>query len=195
MARPRPPTLRAQRRRDILACAPGIVLQHHGLDTNGQIARHLGLSNTGLRAYVSNEAELIRLLCQTHLNAMFDAVCASTGRSPRPPDPVAAMAQAVLATAADHPARHRVYLHHRFMLKPQTLQALDTLRATIDNSFHFALHAQAPEKPFCALRAPARALVGQLLHTPLWQPTDPPGFVSAWLASQIGFLATCPEAA
>ena len=195
MARPRSPTLRAQRRRDILACAPGIVRQHHGLDTNGQIARHLGLSTTGLRAHVSNEAELIRLLCQTHLNAMFDAVCASTGRTPRPPNRVAAMARAVLATADDQPARHRVYLLHRFMLTPQAQQALETLRAAIDNSFHFALHAQAPEKPFCALRAPARALVGQILHAPLWQPADPPGFVGDWLASQIGFLATCSLAA
>jgi AcrR family transcriptional regulator len=108
MPRQRSPTLRAQRRRDILACAPGIVLQHHGLDTNGQIARHLGLSSAGLRAHVSNEAELIRLLCQTHLNDIFGAVCASTGLPPGPPSPVAAMAKALLATIAEQPARHRI---------------------------------------------------------------------------------------
>ncbi len=171
MTRHTPRTLRARRRKDILACAPGILIAHHGLDSCGQIARHLGLSRSGLRAHVSNEAELVRLLCHAHLDALFHAVCQHTTRQIRP-NPLAAMAAALLETASAQPARHSIYLLHRFMLPATQLQALEARRALIDNAFHFTLHAIMPERPFAALRASARLIVGQLLHTPLWCPGD-----------------------
>ena len=189
MKHPRPTSIRARRRRDILDCAPGILFRHHGLDTCGQIARHLGLSTAGLRAHVSNEAELIRLLCVAHLDAVFRAVCAVNGRDADPWETLRAMAAAVLDSAGAQAARHAVMLRYRFILEGKAAQSVQARSTAIENSFQFALYETAPEKPFRAFREPARLLVGQLLHVPLWWDEDGAGSRAHWLAQQVGFMA------
>ncbi len=193
MKHPRATTIRVQRRRDILAVAPGILLNHHGLDMCGQIARHLGLSATGLRCHVSNEAELIRLLCLAHLDAIFRAVCDVNGRDADPWETLRAMAAAVLSSAAAHAARHTIMLRYRCVLAAEAKANVQARGNTIENCFHFALSETAPQKPFRAFREPARLLVGQLLHLPLWWSADGSDMRLDWLAQQLGFMAALPE--
>jgi AcrR family transcriptional regulator len=190
MKHPRTTSIRARRRRDILACAPGIVLKHHGLDTCGQIARYLGLTPAGLRAHVGNEAELTRLLCIAQLDAIFRAVCGVNGRGADPWVTLRAMAAAVLESAGAQAPLHAVMLRYRFMLAGEAAISVQARRTAIENSFQFALYETAPEKPFRAFRAPARLLVGQLLHVPLWWDDGCFGSQADWLAQQVGFIAT-----
>ncbi len=159
------------------------------MGTCGQIARHLGLTTAGLRAHVNNEAELIRLLCIAQLDALFRAVCAVNGRGADPWETLRAMAAAVLESAGAEAARHAVMLRYRFMLVGEAAMSVQARRTAIENSFQFALYETAPEKPFRAFREPARLLVGQLLHVPLWWDGDGVGSQADWLAQQVGFMA------
>jgi len=140
-----------------------------------------------------NEAELVRLLCTAHLDAIFRAVCAVNGRGADPWNTLRAMAGAVLESAGAQPARHAVMLRYRFMLEGEAATSVQARSTAIENSFQFAFYETAPGKPFCAFRAPARQLVGQLLHVPLWWGADDIGSQADWLAQQLGFMAALPE--
>jgi hypothetical protein len=139
---------------------------------------------------VGNEAELIRLLCIAQLDAIFRAVCGVNGRGTGPWVTLRAMAAAVLESAGAQAPLHAVMLRYRFMLAGEAAISVQARRTAIENSFQFALYETAPEKPFRAFRAPARLLVGQLLHVPLWWDEGGFGSQADWLAQQVGFIAT-----
>jgi hypothetical protein len=103
------------------------------------------------------------------------------------------MAAAVLASAGAHAARHMIMLRYRCMLAGEAEASVQARSTAIENSFQFALYETAPDKPFAAFREPARLLVGQLLHAPLWWPAGSTATQSVWLTQQVGFMAGLPH--
>ena len=176
-----------ERREHILACASDHILDNRVLALD-RVARQIGISHSGLRYYTPSVDDLVGQLCQRHLNEAFEAVCLPTDWHGTPIDVLRAMGLALLDHIAENGPRHLVFMLHRRNLDDPTRNALDTLLTYLTNNFQLALQAAHPNELFDTLLSPARMLLGQIFHLPLWWPEEPHIGKDAWLCHEIGQL-------
>jgi AcrR family transcriptional regulator len=178
----------AQRIEEILAIGPECILHWHG-NALAQAAKRLGMSRAGIIHNIRNEPELIRQLCLRHLNEAFEAVCLPADWQGTPLGVLRAMSLALLGFFDENPQRHLVFLLFRQTLGDAACHANDALLTYLTHNFQLALQAVHHEKPFDDLQHPARMLLGQIMHLPLWWPAEPALTQDEWLCHQIGLLA------
>jgi AcrR family transcriptional regulator len=178
-----------KRLEDVLACGPDFILQGSRF-LLARMAEHLGIGDMGIRRLVANEDELVRQLCLRHLDEAFEAVRLPADWQDTPTEVLCAMGMALLAYAEANASRHRVFLLYRHTLDEPSRNANDTLLTYLTNNLQLALQAVLPAPPYGKLGSPARMLLGQIIHLPLWWPSEPPISKSDWLNHQIRQLAT-----